>query len=197
MAAALVLLGAGIGTNDAAHAQARVVAFGDSYVHPSAAGWREGQRPWLASLGEPVRNFGHAGDGVASTLKRVRRTAGTTFEVVVLEVGINDVRRSGTDPARLARFRADYEQVLQRLSSALRVVVVPPLPVRGWGKRGSEAALKEHRDVVLELAALHANVRIAEPLWQPDTMLLPDGLHPDATGRAAIAAAVHAALNVS
>lgn len=196
LAVALVLLGTGVGTHDAAQAQARVVAFGDSYVNPGPRGLSEGQRPWLPELGEPVRNLGRAGDRVAATLSRVRRAAGTTIDVAVVQVGINDVCRAGTDPDRLARFRADYREVLQRLSSARLVVVVPPLPVRWWGAHGSEEALVAHRDVVLQLAAEQPGVRVADPLpaWRPDAMLMTDGLHPNALGRAAIADAVREAL---
>ena len=193
LAAVFVLLATGIGSNDAANAQARVVAFGDSYVNPGPAGWRLGLRPWLGALGNPVRNLGHPGDGVADTLAIARSTKGTPFDVVVLEVGINDVRRFGTDPDRLAHFRADYEQVLQHFSSTRRVLVIPPLLVTSWGERGSETALTEHREIVLELAALHSNVRVAEPSWKAETMLLADGLHANAAGRAVIAEAVREA----
>lgn len=196
LAVVLVLLGTGFGGRDAAQAGARVVAFGDSYVNPGPRGLSAGQRSWLPALGEPVRNLGRAGDGVAATLSRVRRATGTTIDVAVVAVGINDVCRGGTDPGRLARFRADYREVLQRLAAARLVVVVPPLPVRAWGRHGSEAALVAHRDVVLRLAEDLPRVRVADPLpaWRPDTMLMGDGLHPNALGRAAIAAAVRAAL---
>ena len=191
-----MLLATGLGSHNQANAQAKVVAFGDSYVDPGAGGRHLGMRPWVSSLGEPVRNLGHPGDGVADTLARVRHAGGVTFDVAVIEVGINDVRRAGTDPLLMARFRDDYDKVLQRLSSARLVVVVPPLPVISWGSQGSEAALLAHRTVVLELAAHYPNVQVADPLpwWHPETMLMSDGLHPDAQGRVVIADAVRAAL---
>jgi lysophospholipase L1-like esterase len=194
LAAVLVVLcTTGLGT-DGARAQARVVAFGDSYVHPGR-GVHHGQRPWVALLGEPVRNLGHAGDGVDATLARVRR-AGTSFDTVVVAVGINDVRRRGQAPDQLAAFRRDYEAVLDRLASAQRVVVVPPLTIRSWGDHGSEQVMLAYRAIELSLAAAHPNVVVADPLaqWRPDTMLLPDGIHANAAGRELIAATVRAAL---
>jgi lysophospholipase L1-like esterase len=195
LAAVLVVLSTtGLGT-DGARAQARVVAFGDSYVHPSSGGVRNGQRPWVALLGEPVRNLGHAGDGVADTLSRVRR-AGTLYDSVVVAVGINDVRRRGDFPDQLASFRRDYEAVLDRLSTAQRVVVVPPLPIRRWGDHGSESVLLSYRAVELSVAALHPNVVVADPLplWRVDTMMMRDGIHANAAGRALIADTVRTAL---
>jgi lysophospholipase L1-like esterase len=179
-----------------ARAQTHVVSYGDSYVKPSAAGMREGQRPWVALLHEPVLNHGHAGDGAAATLAIVRRTAWEARVDAVVEVGINDVRRSGNDAAALAAFTTRYDALLDLLAHARRVVVVPPLPIRNWGQRGSTVALESYRSVVIALAGEHRNVRLADPLpaWRPDTMLLPDGLHPDASGRAVIAAAVRRAL---
>jgi lysophospholipase L1-like esterase len=194
LAAALALLAAGVGSNDAARAQPQVVAFGDSYVDPGL-GVRQGQRPWLPLLGGPVRNLGHPGDGVAAALHRVRR-AGTSFDVVIVEVGINDVRRHGAGPDQLASFRRDFGAVLDRLASAQRVVVVPPLPIRSWGPRGSESVLLAYREAEADLAASHPNVVVADPvgLWRPEVMLLPDGIHPNASGRALIVTAVRAAL---
>ena len=192
-AVAVVIATTGIGAGGA-HAQARVVAFGDSYVNPGA-GVRHGQRPWVELLGEPVRNLGHPGDGVAATLARVRR-AGSAFDDVVVAVGINDVRRSGADPERLAAFRRDYGAVLDRLSTAQRVVVVLPQPILSWGDHGSEPVLLTYRGIELELAAAHPNVVVADPLlqWRVGTMLLPDGIHPNAAGRALLAATAKAAL---
>jgi lysophospholipase L1-like esterase len=194
LAAVLVVLcTTGLGT-DGARAQARVVAFGDSYVNPGG-GVHHGQRPWVALLGEPVRNLGHPGDGVDATLARVRR-AGGSFDVVVLEVGINDVRRRGPAPERLAAFRRDYGAVLDRLASARRVVVVPPLTIRSWGDHGSVPVMMAYREVELALAASHPNVVVADPLeqWHADAMLLADGIHANAAGRELIAATVRAAL---
>jgi len=186
----------GLSVQAAAHAQTRFVAYGDSYVNPGRSGMRAGQAPWVALLGEPVRNLGHGGDGIARTLKVVQRTARQVHGDVVLEVGINDVRRSGTDPARLRAFTTRYDETLRLLGHADRVVVVPPLPIRNWGDHGSEEALALYRAAVIELAGRHANVRLADPLrvWRTDTVLLPDGIHPNAAGRAAIVAAVRLAL---
>lgn len=187
---AAVLLG--LAVQGSADAESRFVAYGDSYVNPGSAGMRAGQYPWVGLLGQPVRNLGHPGDGVGRTLRVVRHTARQAQGIAVVAVGINDVRRSGADPAALRLFRARYDELLDRLGSAERVVVVPPLPIRNWGAHGSEQALTAYRTIVIELAGQHANARLADPLpaWQPDTMLLPDGIHPDAAGRAAIAAAV-------
>lgn len=183
-------------SNGAAHAQAGLVAYGDSYLSPNASGLRHGQASWLPLLHERVLNLGHAGDGVNRTLAVVRRTSWRAREEVVVEVGINDVRRSGTDVAALVAFTRRYGELLDRLGAARRVVVVPPLPIRSWGDKGSVPALVEHRDVVIRLAGLHPNVRLADPLpaWRPDTMLLPDGIHANRAGRALIAAAVRQAL---
>lgn len=197
VAAVALVLAAGGG----ADAQTRLYAYGDSYVNPGPGGLRHGQRPWVALVGEPVANLGHGGDGVARTLLIVRRTAAEAHGDVVLEVGINDLRRDGTDPGALARFTRGYDEVLTRLVGARRVVVVPPLPLQRWSRtgrfpRGSDEALALYRAAVLEVAAHHPNVRVADPLpaWRPDAMLLPDGIHPNTAGRAVIAAAVRAAL---
>lgn len=197
LAAALL----GVAIDGSASAQPRVIAYGDSYVQPAPSGLRSGQAPWLALLHEPLANHGHPGDGAAKTLAIVRRTAGQVHGgVVVVEVGINDVRRNGTDLRRLAAFRLQYESLLGLLSPARLVVVVPPLPVLRYvghapNDHGSVAALALYRQAVLDLASRHANVRVADPArwWRPEAMLLPDGLHPDALGRAVIADVVQAA----
>ncbi len=198
VAAVLVVLA----VNGSADAQDRLVAYGDSYVNPGTTGMRHGQAPWVRLLGQPVVNHGHGGDGVARTLTIVRRTAYEARGDVVLEVGLNDVRRSGTDPSRLATFRRQYDALLDLLGRARLVVVVLPLPVQRWGTwkpfdRGSEAALEAYRVAVVEVAAEHRNVRVADPLpaWQPERMLLRDGVHPNAAGRAVIAATVRSALS--
>jgi lysophospholipase L1-like esterase len=178
-----------------ARAQAHFVAFGDSYVSPGGAGLRAGQRSWVAQLGEPVRNLGHPGDGIQRTLAVVRRSASQVHGTAVLAVGINDVRRSGTSPGALKAFTTRYDEALRLLRHADLVVVVPPLPIRDWGAHGSVEALMDYRAVVIELAGRHPNARLADafPAWRPDTMLLPDGIHPNAAGRAAIVAAVRQA----
>src|SRR5690348_7019827 len=93
VAAAVLLV---VVSNGAAHAQAGLVAYGDSYVNPGADGIRHGQATWITLLHERVLNLGHRGDGVSRTLAVVRRTSWQAREEVVVEVGINDVRRSGT-----------------------------------------------------------------------------------------------------
>ena len=182
--------------NGTARADTRLVAYGDSYVKPSAAGLRGGQRPWVELLRQPVVNRGHAGDDVRRTLDIVRDTAAPAEGDVVVEVGINDVRGGGDDPIHLAAFRIRYGELLDRLAQARRVVVVPPLPIRRWGDHGSEQALLAFRSVVIEVAHEHANVRLADPYlsWRASTMLMPDGLHPNAAGRQLLATTVREAL---
>lgn len=193
VAAAALLVLAPTGGADA---EARLVAYGDSYVNPGAAAIRHGHAPWIALLDRPVRNLGHSGDGVDHTLLVVRRTAGQARDTVVVEVGLNDVRRFGTDAGHLAAFRTQYDEVLDLLAQARLVVVVPPLAVERWGPRGSEPALHLYRSVVLALAMEHPNVRVADPFvaWRPRTMLMPDQLHPNVMGRAVIAATVRRTL---
>lgn len=196
VAAALV-----VAVSGGADAQTRLFVYGDSYVNPGAVGMRHGQAPWVALVGEPVVNLGHGGDGVARTLVVARRTADEVRGDVVLEVGINDLRRDGTDPVALQGFRTRYDEVLALFAGVRRVVVVPPLPLPRWGRtgrfpKGSDEALRLYREAVLQAAARHPNVRVADPLpaWRPDTMILPDGIHPNTAGRAVIATAVEAAL---
>jgi hypothetical protein len=191
---AAVLLG--LSVQGSAHAQSRFVAYGDSYVNPGDSGIRRGQAPWVAQLGEPVRNLGHGGDGIDRTLRIVKRTARQVQGDAILAVGINDVRRYGTDPGRLSAFRARYAEALRLLGHAALVVVVPPLPIRDWGDHGSDEALARYRAAVIELAGRQANVRLADPFaaWRVDTMLLPDGIHPNSAGRAVIVQAVRQAL---
>ena len=183
-------------SNGAAHAQSGLVVYGDSYVHPGSLGIREGQASWIGLLHGRVLNLGHAGDGVSRTLAVVRRTSWQVHEDVVVEVGINDVRRSGTDPRKLAAFTRRYAELLDDLGQAQRIVVVAPLPIRNWGAHGSERALEQHRAAVIQLVGEHPNARLADPLpaWRPDTMLLRDGIHPNRRGRALIAAVVWQAL---
>jgi lysophospholipase L1-like esterase len=183
-------------SNGAAHAQSGLVAYGDSYIHPGSSGVRQGQATWITLLHGRALNLGHAGDGVSRTLAVVRRTSWQVHEDVVVEVGINDVRRSGTDPGKLAAFARRYGELLDDLDQAQRIVVVPPLPIRNWGSHGSELALEQHRDIVIRLVGEHRNARLADPLpaWRPDTMLLSDGIHPNRQGRALIAGLVGQAL---
>ena len=195
LSAVFVLVAAtGVGANHA-EAKGRLVAFGDSYVNPGHKGMYHGLRPWVTRRGARVVTRGPPGERGAATLARARR-AGSSFDQVVVEVGINDVRRAGDDSVQLALFGQDYEALLDRLSSARRVVVVPPLPILSWGPYGSEAALLTHRSIELQLAAAHPNVVVADPIaeWRPETMLLSDRLHPNAAGRTLIAETVRAAL---
>jgi lysophospholipase L1-like esterase len=179
-----------------ARADTRLVAYGDSYVKPSVSGARHGQRPWVDLLGQPVVNRGHAADDVRRTLDIVRDTGAAARGDVVVEVGINDVRSGGDDPIHLAAFRIRYGELLDRLGQAHRVVVVPPLPITWWGTHGSLPALEAFRAVVLEVSRDHLNVRVADPYlaWRTSTMLMPDGLHPNAAGRQLLAETVRTAL---
>jgi lysophospholipase L1-like esterase len=184
-----------------AQAQGRLVAYGDSYVHPSAAGLREGQAPWPSLLGQPVINLGHAGDTVDRTLAIVRRTAAEVQGEAVVAVGVNDLRRGGADPTQLARFRSRYDELLTRLDHARRVVVVLPLPPARWDfhgrfSHGSDQVLRLYRAAIASVAARHPNVRVADAVaqWQPGRMLLPDGLHPNRLGRALLASTVERVL---
>lgn len=201
VARSVVVLGLLLGLSGAAQADTRLYAFGDSYVNPGPA--RSVQDPpWVGLLGVPVANLGHGGDTVARTLAVVTRVQHKVRGVAVVEVGLNDLRRHGTDPVALRAFREDYALVLARLRSARLVVVVPPLPLSRWARsaplhRGSEAALSAYRDVVVQLGSTTPHVAVADPLpqWDPGRMLLPDAVHPNALGRAVIADAVRRVLD--
>jgi lysophospholipase L1-like esterase len=195
------LLGAAlvVAMSGGAQAQGRVTAYGDSYVNPGWAGMRLGVVSWLPLLDEPVVNHGHSGDVVAQTLKVVRSTRGDAHGDVVVAVGINDVLREGG--AGVGRFTTRYDELLTALATARRVAVVLPLPLPDYHlhqpiDHGTADALWSYRRALLRVAAEHPNVRVADalPQWDPSTMLLPDGLHPDAAGRVVIAHAVRVAL---
>ena len=197
----LVVLGLVVAVTSRAQADTRLYAFGDSYVNPAGVTRLQDKTPWLALVGQPFVDLGHAGDGVARTLAIATRAQHKVHGVAVVEVGVNDLRRNGTDPARLAAFRRDYALLLHRLDGARRIVVVPPLPLRDWGRhapfdRGSDAALSAYREVVLELARSTPRVTVADPLprWDLDRVLSHDRVHPNAYGRSVIADAVRKAL---
>jgi lysophospholipase L1-like esterase len=171
------------------------------YGHSFVAG--HGIEPWPSAvaeeLGLPLVNLGRSGDLVHQTLRLARPHGGRPHagDIVLVEVGINDVRRHGDDRAWLARFERTLDQIAARLSAhgaAVRLLADPPLldwtSAASDAGRGSDEGWAEYHAAVMSRPGA---IDLAAG-WDRHTMICPDLVHPNEAGVAALAAAVLAGL---
>lgn len=175
-----------------------IIAYGHSYI----AGVPGQAPPWptllAADLGRPLVEVAHGGDVAARCLSRMEEAADQPVDtdVVVWECDLNDARRWGTDPAHLAGFRRTFVAALSRMRHG-KVVVVEDPPITGWGlyppfNHGSVAALDAYNAIIEQ--SVTPPVQVVKVLgWNPATMLAPDAVHPNDSGKRAIAETVAAA----
>ncbi len=147
--------------------------------------------PLLA--GYRVVNYNRGGSVVADTLALVLGMPPPAPEVTcVVEVGLNDARRHGTDPGAVQRFGDDLGLLVDRLSSrGAPVVVLLDPPIRDWRRwapddAGSPEALALYRDAVRSLGPA---IDLAVD-WDVASMIRDDGVHPSDLGARHLAATV-------
>ncbi|SOD75132.1 lysophospholipase L1-like esterase [Jatrophihabitans sp. GAS493] len=186
----------------------RLVTFGHSYV--VGVGASSAQRSWpqiaAAQACRVLVNYAHSGDRVAETKAIVDRQASTlrATDVVAIQIGINDVRSNGTDPAAVADYQSQLGSILRTLKGH-RVLLVEAdrLPItssmNNWGI-GGPAALALYNEA-MERAAANAEDAARDitlvgppPQWNPAADIASDQLHPNDAGHALIARSVDEAL---
>lgn len=176
-----------------------VIAYGHSYI----SGVPGQPPPWprllAADLGRPLVEIAHGGDVAARCLSRMEAAADQPIDsdVVVWECDLNDARRWGTDPGHLASFRRTFAAAVGRMRHG-KVIVVEDPPITGWGlyppfNHGSVAALDAYNAIIEQ--SVTPPVQVVKVLgWNPATMLARDAVHPNDTGKRAIAETVAAAV---
>jgi lysophospholipase L1-like esterase len=168
-----------------------------AYGHSFVAG--HGIEPWPVAvareLGLPLVNLGKPGDLLHQTVRLAKPHRGrpNAEDVVLVELGDNDVRCHGDDRGWLARFERRMDRLVARLSAHGATVFLladPPLldwssPGTGAG-RGSDAMWAEYHAAVMA----RPNAIDLTAGWDRHTMISPDRVHPNEAGVAALAAAV-------
>jgi acyl-CoA thioesterase-1 len=183
----------------AAAAEVRILAFGDSliagYGLPEGEGFVPQLQAWLHANGAPdatVINAGVSGDTTAGGLARIDWALSDDVDAVIVELGANDMLR-GLNPGQM-------QQNLDGILSAIGVRNLPallagiPAPPN-YGREYARAFKQSFKDLAAEHDAIYVgsflsgmgrsgNVREVMRLMQPD------GLHPTAEGVALNVAAI-------
>lgn len=169
----------------------RLVFFGHSYV--AAAGATDEAHGWASLVGAstclPVVNFAVGGDVSDQTRQRVEARLANLAEgdLVVVQSGINDVRRYGDDPARLERYRQNLAAIAAMVGPD-RLVIVGGVPIAGW-----DAYAPFDQGTPAVLAAYNAAAQAVTPSfvevtgWDVAAHVHEDLVHPNDAGHRAIA----------
>lgn len=178
------------GCAQAAPKPTRLVAYGHSYV----AGYGvtpDQSYPFEAATALGLRDVNRAVSGavVRETLL-VARTAPrpTQRDVVVVEIGLNDAREYGWHG--LAQYRANLRALLERVSTAGRVIVVLDPTIPGWQMyapydHGSPQVMRAYRTAARRIGHRHGATVVRPALTA--AMFQTDLIHPNADGYQRIA----------
>lgn len=139
---------------------------------------------WLRQQGIACRmiNAGISGDtcrGVLSRLEPVRMVAP---DLVILEIGVNDVLMG----AMTDRIQANVGAIVENLRSAGITVALAGMELPPMGDPETEDAFAALYPAVAEAYGLPFIPGFTAPLWAQPGRLQYDGLHPNAAGYAAI-----------
>jgi len=170
----------------------RVLAFGDSltagYLLPADASFPAQLERRLQADGFDVKvvNAGVSGETTGGGLARASFAMGAEPDLVVLELGANDMLR-GVDPKLTS---ANLDKIIARIEAQKAAIVLAGMIA--MGNFGPDYA-KEFDAVYPELAARHGL-----PLYPfflkgvagDKALVMPDGLHPNADGVARIVAGI-------
>lgn len=183
----------------------RLVTFGHSWVAGRYPDRRV--RSWpervARARGLRLRNHGRGSFEAPDVLRAVQRYVPRREDTVVVETLLNDVRRFGTDPAGLARFKDALEGVLEHVGGPVGPTVILLLdpPIRAWSAhvpmdRGSTDALCEYGDLTRSLCLGRPRTVVADAAagWDITRDICDDGVHPSAAGTDHLARVVLAAL---
>jgi acyl-CoA thioesterase-1 len=196
LALALMLgLGCLLGLAGAAHAELRILAFGDSLTAgsglPPAEGFAPQLQAWLHANGAPdvtVINGGVPGETSAGGLARIGWVLEANVDGVIVELGANDMLR-GLD---VGQMRENLDGILTEIDSKGLPVLLAGLPAPPNYPADYRKAFKAaFRDLAREHDAIYVssffggmgegrNTREVMKLFQSD------GLHPNAEGVKAI-----------
>lgn len=173
-----------------ASAQQRVVAFGDSltagYGLPVEDGFVPQLQAWLQAQGKDVEvvNAGVSGDTTSGGLARVDWVLGEGADLVILELGANDMLR-GVDPAVT---RENLDNILQNITGrGMKVLVAGMLAPPNYG----DAYRNDFDAIYPDLAEKYgvdlypfflAGLGQADGLVAFYNLLQEDGMHPNAEG---------------
>lgn len=175
-----------------------IAALGDSLTHgyglPPDQGFVPQLQAWLRARGLDVTvlNAGVSGDTTAGGLARLDWTLTPEVDALIVELGANDFLR-GIDPATA---RANLDAILTRAGDAGLPVLLIGLPAPG--NFGPD--YKQQFDAIWpDLAAKHGTLLVtsffrglatpgADPAAERETVMQPDGTHPNAEGVARIVA---------
>ena len=173
------------------------------YGHSYAALEGATLTPWPVfvadGLGLPLVDRAVGGDVIRETCRRakVRQGRPGPSDIVLVHIGGNDVLRRGNDPRLAGEVRDGLRRIVGQLGRAGATVrILGEVPLRDWTAfprrfdRGSDETS----------AAVHAagmsfpgaiDLRVG---WDPETMLLADGIHPNELGVATLTRTILEAL---
>jgi lysophospholipase L1-like esterase len=168
------------------------------YGHSYMAGFDESE-VWpalvAAGLGRPLVNRAVGGDSAADTERRARLVDGrpATGDLVLVQVGLNDVIRTARKRGALDAFRRRLTSIVGVLGGAGATVrVLGDVDLATWDHlprghdHGSDEASAAFRAVALSFPG---SIDLSTT-WDPATMLVPDGVHPNRLGVTTIAETV-------
>lgn len=178
-------------TMDEKQPPARIICFGNSLtagfgIDPYAA-YPALLQEKIDSLGLPYRTFnaGISGETARGGDERVEWVLREPFAVFILELGVNDLLL-GVPPSRL---KADLRSIIQKARKAEPKAVILLVETGIHPELAGETA-SAYRKVYEELAErenLHLLSDWLTPVWANPSLLLPDGLHPNAAGQERLA----------
>ena len=188
LAAAGLLLLAGVGGAPAASRVPEVLAFGDSLTAglglPAEAAFpaRLEARLTAEGLGLRVVNAGNSGDTTTDGLARLDWALGERPDIVILELGANDALR-GIDPKTV---RANLDAMITKIqASGAKVLLMGMQAPPNWG----EDYQHEFERIYPELARAHGVTLypfFLEGVAMDPKLNQPDGLHPNEAGVAVL-----------
>ena len=178
------------GANAASARQRNIVAFGDSlsagYQLPQSAGFTAVLEKALRDKGYDVRvvNAAVSGDTVAGGLERIDWALAETPDIVILELGANDMLR-GADPART---QAGLDKLIATIKTRGAKVLLAGM--RATPSLGADYVLRF--DAIYPALARKYDVPLYPFFLQgvagDAALKLQDGLHPNRRGVEAIVA---------
>ena len=151
--------------------------------------------PWpvfvAAGLGLPLVDRAVGGDLVRDTVRRakVRRGRPDQGDVVLVHIGGNDVMRGGRNPKLAEGIRAGLARIVDQLGRAGATVhILGEVPLRDWANlpQGFERGSDEASAAVNAAGMSFPGSIDLRPGWDPATMLLDDGIHPNQLGVATL-----------
>ena len=179
----LAVMGAGI-LGASAASPLKIVAFGDSltagYLLANGEAFPDILQKALAERGlqTQISNAGVSGDTTTGGLARLDWSVPAGTDVVLLELGANDMLR-GTDPAIT---RANLEAMIIKLKA--RNIAIMLFGMRSWSNAGPAYAEKFNA-IYTDLAKTHhipLYPFFLDGVTGVEGMVLPDALHPSPKG---------------